>query len=51
MALKLKITSKAQKDVIKAYEWYEDHLPGLGFDFIDHVNARISQVAREPQHF
>jgi len=51
MALTLKITSKAQKDVTKAYEWYEDQVTGLGLEFIERVNARINHIVREPNHF
>lgn len=51
MALTLKITSKAQKDVIKAYEWYEKQATGLGLEFVERVNSRINHIAREPNHF
>lgn len=51
MALTLKITSKAQNDVIKAYEWYENQATGLGLEFIERVNFRMSQIARDPDHF
>jgi plasmid stabilization system protein ParE len=51
MALKLKITSKAQKDVMKAYEWYEDKSKGLGLQFIHCVNACMYQIINEPGHF
>ena len=51
MALTLKITSKAQKDVTKAYEWYEDQVTGLGLEFIERVNVRINHIVREPNHF
>jgi plasmid stabilization system protein ParE len=47
----LTITSKAQKDVSKAYDWYEDKVTGLGFEFIQNVDARIKHIVREPQHF
>lgn len=51
MPFTLSITTKAQKDVSKAYEWYEDKVTGLGFEFIQNVDARIKHIARKPQHF
>jgi hypothetical protein len=39
MPFTLSITTKAQKDVSKAYEWYEDKVTGLGFEFIQNVDA------------
>ena len=51
MPFTLSITTKAQKDVSKAYEWYEDKVTGLGFEFIQSVDARIKHIARKLQHF
>lgn len=51
MPRSLTVTSKAQKDVSKAYEWYEDKVNGLGLEFVQSVDARIKHIVREPQHF
>lgn len=51
MSFTLTITSKAQNDVSKAYDWYEDKVTGLGSEFIKNVDDRIKHIARDPQHF
>jgi plasmid stabilization system protein ParE len=51
MSLKLRITSRAQQDVTRAYEWYEENVTGLGLEFIKCVNDRINHISHDPQHF
>jgi plasmid stabilization system protein ParE len=39
----------AAQEIKEAAKFYEDHAPGLGFDFIDEVRAVIRLILGHPQ--
>ena len=51
MKLTLVVTSRAEADLVAAYEWYEQRSPGLGCDFIRRVDAKLAVVGHSPQLF
>lgn len=51
MSREVIVSSRANADIVAAYEHYEHLVPGLGVDFIRRLDAVISLVARSPQLF
>jgi toxin ParE1/3/4 len=47
----LVVTSRAEADLVAAYEWYEQRSPGLGRDFIRCVDAKLAVIGHSPQLF
>lgn len=47
--MKARYTSRAIKDVDTAVDWYEQQRKGLGFEFLDCVEAAINGVLRHPE--
>lgn len=46
--MKLRYTDRAVIDLEVAFDWYEKQVPGLGLDFIDCVEEKISTVVELP---
>ena len=42
---------KAQKEIIDAWEWYEDKQQGLGDRFLKEVHNKIKSIAANPLHY
>ncbi len=42
------IRSEAEQDLKEAYAWYETQMPGLGADFLLHVDAQLKSIHRYP---
>ena len=42
---------KAQKEILEAWEWYEDKQIGLGDRFKDEVGKKIRAVVENPLHY
>jgi uncharacterized protein (DUF2235 family) len=38
------LSSRAQKEITEAWNWYEDRQPGLGDHFLKEVSARIEKI-------
>ena len=47
--MKLRYTSKARIDLDIAFTWYESQRYGLGFEFLDCVEAAITTIIQMPQ--
>ena len=48
MNYKLLIRSEMELDIEEAFEWYEEHNPGLGFEFIRAVDICLASIGRYP---
>ena len=46
MNYKLLISPEAELDIEEAFEWYEEHNPGLGFEFIRAVDSCLASIGR-----
>lgn len=44
------LTKNAQEDLDGAYEWYQKQNQGLGNEFIRCIDAKLSQLIRNPLH-
>ena len=45
------LSSRAQKEIIEAWNWYEDRQPGLGDRFLREVRARIEKIEQTPERY
>lgn len=48
MGFAIQLSAKAYKEYYKAYEWYEERLPGLGDRFEDALERQIDLIANNP---
>ena len=48
---KVIISSIAEQELTKAFNWYETCASGLGSDFLLSVDASINFIARHPEHY
>jgi len=51
MSFELRITSRAEADIVAEFEWYEARSPGLGVAFVRCVDAAIETIQRSPTIF
>lgn len=42
------IRPEAEQDMREAYAWYETQIPGLGANFLLHVDAQLRSLQRTP---
>ena len=42
---------KIQKDITEGFAWYEDRLEGLGYEFLEAIENRISEIVEHPETF
>ncbi len=47
--MRLRYTDRAKNDLEIAFEWYEQQRRGLGFEFLDCVEAVIETIQHMPQ--
>jgi len=47
--MKLRYTARAKDDLVVAFAWYERQRRGLGFDFLDCVEAGIETIIQMPK--
>ena len=40
---------EAEEDLLDAYRWYEERVPGLGLRFLESVERALGQIERSPQ--
>ena len=48
MARDLIIRSKAEAELVDAFNWYENQVSGLGSDYLNTVDAALSGIQRNP---
>jgi plasmid stabilization system protein ParE len=48
---RLRVSSRAEADLVAAFYWYEDRMPGLGVDFIRCVDAVVTRIRHAPGIF
>jgi len=51
MSRRLIVRPEAEAEMTDAFDWYEERVPGLGFEFLSCVDAVFSAIQRSPQHF
>jgi plasmid stabilization system protein ParE len=45
------LSNRTQKEILQAWEWYEERQQGLGDRFIAEVIARIRKIEQTPERF
>jgi len=45
------LTENAQQDLDDAYRWYQEQNHGLGQEFVRCVDAKLSEISRNPLHY
>ena len=49
--MRLRYTDRARDDLDLAFSWYERHRRGLGFDFLDCVEAALQSITENPEMY
>jgi plasmid stabilization system protein ParE len=45
------LSSRAQKEITEAWNWYEDRQPGLGDRFLKELRTRIEKIEQTPERY
>ncbi len=45
------VRPEAEAEMAEAFEWYENRVSGLGFEFLSCIEAAISAIRRSPRQF
>lgn len=51
MSYAVRFHPAAEDEYIKAYQWYEEHLAGLGDRFSRAVERQIKLISKNPEHY
>jgi plasmid stabilization system protein ParE len=51
VTLEISIRPEAEAEMAEAFDWYEEHVPGLGSDFLLNVDAAFHAILRNPRLF
>ncbi len=49
--MRLIVRPEAEEDLLQAFSWYEDQLPGLGHAFMDEVTRCLDSIEQRPLSF
>ena len=48
MARRLIVSRRAAREVGQAFEWYEDQIPGLGYQFLAALDSQLKRIEESP---
>ena len=51
MSYEIVLQSEAILDIQEAFEWYEVHESGLGFEFIEEIESGYLKISKHPLHY
>lgn len=51
MSYKLILRQEAERDLAETHKWYNEHVPGLGYDFIAVVERALKSLQENPTRF
>ena len=51
MSYSLILRQEAEKDLVEAYKWYEEKVPGLGSDFLTVIERALELIQENPARF
>ena len=51
MSYKLILRQEAERDLVEAYKWYEEKVPGLGTDFMAVIERSLESIQENPARF
>lgn len=49
MSLELVVRPEAEADVLEAFRWYNEQLPGLGQEFLEELDRVIGSIHQNPR--
>jgi plasmid stabilization system protein ParE len=51
MSYTLILRQEAERDLVEAYKWYEEKVPGLGSDFLAVIERALESIQENPARF
>jgi plasmid stabilization system protein ParE len=51
MSYKMILRQEAERDLVEAYKWYEEKVPGLGADFLAVIERALESIQENPARF
>ena len=51
MSYKIEFLSRARKELMEAWEWYDDRWIGLGDRFMREVEKKVQQIEKTPERY
>jgi toxin ParE1/3/4 len=51
MSYKLILRQEAERDLVEAYKWYEEKVPGLETDFLAVIERSLKSIQENPARF
>lgn len=51
MGYELIIKTGAELDIAEALDWYEEQREGLGIELLEVIDAEMTRIERDPEHF
>ena len=51
MSYKLILRQEAERDLVEAYKWYEEKVPGLGSNFMAVIELTLESIQENPVQF
>lgn len=51
MSYKVELLSRARRELLAAWDWYDDRWPGLGDRFVREVEKRMQQIEKTPERY
>jgi len=51
MSYKLILRQDAERDLVEAFKWYEEKVPGLGTDFLAVIERALDSIQENPARF
>jgi plasmid stabilization system protein ParE len=51
MSYKVILRQEAERDLVEAYKWYEEKVPGLGTVFLAVVERALESIQENPARF
>ena len=51
MSYTLILRQEAERDLVEAYKWYEEKVPGLGTDFLAIIERALESIQDNPARF
>jgi len=51
MSYKVEFLPRARRELLEAWDWYDDRWPGLGDRFVREVEKRVQQIEKTPERY
>ncbi|HEY4060498.1 MAG TPA: type II toxin-antitoxin system RelE/ParE family toxin [Puia sp.] len=51
MSYKIELLPRARKELLDAWDWYDDRWNGLGDRFVGEINKTLEQIEKTPERY